>query len=191
MSAKRRKPHVTVVRTYSLIDEMMASPNRPMSPERRRHQLTRMWGGLHAIETAAEPSNDDWRVCSDAVNLVETLVREGEPLPDDSGQVAQNWWRDCDGEWVQIHDSGKLLMDAVFAMAQAGIRKLNGGHIRLDAAGIQSVRAVLEDYRDLLAVLPERTIIRAHRLTEQRISDIYAGRRRPHDVEIVDLRTTA
>lgn len=187
---RRKFRQVTVVSTYSLFHEIAASPTEPLSPEKRRHQLTRMWQGLHAIETEAEPSTDDWRVCSDAVNLVETLVRSGETRPDDSGQVTTNWWRDCRGEWVQIHDSGKLLMDAVYAMAQAGIRKLNGGHIRLDAAGIQSVRAVLEDYRDLLEVLPARTIIRAHRLTEKRIAEIFAGKRKPHDVEIVDLRVT-
>ena len=187
----RKKTRTTVQRTYSLIDEMMASPHQPLSPERRRHQLTRMWGGLRSIETAAHPSTDDWRVCSDAVNLMETLVRSGEPLSDDQGNVTHNGWRNCAGDWVQIHDSGKLLMDAVTAMTAAGIRKLNGGHIRLDAAGIQAVRAVLEDYSELLDQLPARTIIRAHRLTEKRISDIFSGRCRPHDVELVDLRNTA
>lgn len=189
--SKPRRPRTTVLRTYSLVDEMMSSPHEPLRAERRRHQLTRMWEGLRAIETAPNPGNDDWRVCSDALNLMETLVRNGEPRPDEHGETRSNWWRDCAGDWVQIHDSGKLLMDAVAAMAAAGIRKLNGGHIRLDAAGMQAVRAVLEDYRDLLEVLPERTIIRAHRLTEKRISDIFRGRLRPHDVEIIDLRGAA
>ncbi|MDD2728299.1 hypothetical protein [Malikia sp.] len=189
--SKRKKPQLTVVRTYSRIDEMMASPHQPLSAERRRHQLSRMWEGLRAIETAPNPTNDDWRLCSDAVNLMETLLRNGDARPDEHGQVSSNWWRDCAGDWVQIHDSGKLLMDAVAAMAAAGIRKLDGGQIRLDADGTQAVRALLEDYRDLLDVLPARTIIRAHRLTEKRISAIFSGRCRPHDVEIIDLRGAA
>ncbi|MDD2728206.1 hypothetical protein [Malikia sp.] len=189
--SKRKKPRLTVVRTYSRIDEMMASPYQPLSAELRRNQLSRMWGGLRAIETAPAPSTDDWRVCSDAVNIMETLLRNGDARPDEHGEVSSNWWRDCAGDWVQIHDSFKLLTDAIAAQTAAGIRKLKGGQIRLDADGIHAVRAVIEDYRDLLDVLPARTIIRAHRLTEQRISDILSGRRRPHDVEIIDLRATA
>lgn len=190
MTRKRRR-QITVIRTYSPIDELMASPTEPLGAEKRRHQLTRMWQGLRQIETAPEPSTDDWRVCSDAVNLMETLTREGEQRADGTGAVSSGWWRDCDGAWVQIRDDSRLLMDAVYAMASAGNRSLHGGQIRLDAAGIQAVRSVLEDYRDLLDVLPARTIIRAQRLTEKRISEIFRGRRRPHDVEIVDLRTTA
>ena len=189
--SRNKKHKQTVPRTYSHIDEMLASPYQPLSAERRRNQLLRMWEGLRAIETAPEPSNDDWRLCSDAVNLMETLLRNGDARPDEHGQVSTNWWRDCAGDWVQIHDSGKLLTDAIAALTAAGIRKLDGGQIRLDADGTQAVRAVLENYRDLLDVLPARTIIRAHRLTEKRISDIFSGRCRPHDVEIVDLRATA
>lgn len=189
--SKHKKPRTTVVRTYSHIDEMLASPYQPLSAERRRHQLSRMWEGLRAIETAPEPTNDDWRVCSDAINLIETLLRNGDARPDEHGEVSTNWWRDCAGDWVQIHDNGKLLTDAITAMTAAGIRKLDGGQIRLDADGTQAVRAVLEDYRNLLDVLPARTIIRAHRLTEKRISDVFSGRGRPHDVEIIDLRGAA
>jgi len=47
------------------------------------------------------------------------------------------------------------------------------------------VRAVLASYAELLDLLPVRTMYRCHRLTEQRIHDILAGRKRPHDVEIV------
>ena len=177
--------------TYSVMDMLMADAVKPTPESKQRHQLTRMWEGLRAIETAPEPTNDDWRVCSDAVNLVETLVREGEPRPDDSGKVVSNWWRDCAGDWVQIHDSGKLLLDAVTAMAAAGIRKINGGQIRLDSFGIKAVRGVLEDYSELLELLPARSIIRAHRLTEKRISNVLAGKRLPHDLKIVDLRGAA
>jgi len=36
-------------------------------------------------------------------------------------------------------------------------------------------------------VLPARTMVRCHRLTEKRIQDMLDGKRRPHDVEICDL----
>jgi hypothetical protein len=69
----------------------------------------------------------------------------------------------------------------------AGKRAMQGGAIRLDGQGIRAVRAILEDYAEAIAVLPARAMVRAHRKTEARILDILTGRRRPHDVEVVDL----
>ncbi len=59
---------------YSLMDELMASGTEPMPKAKQRYQLTRMYEGLRAMETAPEPTVDDWRVVSDAVNLMETLI---------------------------------------------------------------------------------------------------------------------
>jgi hypothetical protein len=84
-------------------------------------------------------------------------------------------------------DSSGLLMDAITAMAHAGRRNTAGGAIRLDGAGIQAVRAVLEDYAALLDVLPARAMIRCHRLTEKRLHELLDGKRKPHDVEITAM----
>lgn len=152
-------------RTYTQLDVLLASPTEPMPEAIRRHQLTRMWSGLAAIERDADPSPDDWRVCSDAVNLMESLVDAG---------------------WVE--DAQGLLHDAVQALAQAGRRHVSSGAaIRLDAAGIQAVRAVLEDYAAALEQLSHRTMIEAHRATEARIRAIHQGHKRPHDVEVMAL----
>lgn len=62
-----------------------------------------------------------------------------------------------------------------------------GKPIRLDGPGIQAVRSILANYAELLEVLPARTMVRCHRLTEKRIHDILQGRLRPHDVEITRL----
>lgn len=161
-SGKRKLPQRP--KTYTVFDELLASPTEPMPAEYRTHQLTRMYEGLHSLEKADEPSTDDWRVVSDAVNMLETLVVEMKVCDDDSG----------------------LLMDAVRALAVAGQRhKREGKPIRLDGPGIQAVRAVLASYSELLEVLPARTMYRCHRLTEKRIHSILDGRTRPHDVEIV------
>lgn len=150
---------------YTIMDEMMASPSELLPIEYRTHQLTRMYEGLAAMETAPEPTTDDWRVVSDAVNLMETLIKTMKICEDESG----------------------LLMDAITALAMAGRRNLAGGAIRLDGAGIQAVRAILSDYASLVDVLSARTMIRCHRLTEQRIQDIMAGRKKAHDVEIMSF----
>jgi hypothetical protein len=150
---------------YTLIDEMMASPTEPLPQHWRTYQLTRMYAGLSNLEQADNPTPDDWRVVSDSVNLVETLVVEMKVCQDDSG----------------------LLMDAITALAMAGRRNKEGKTLRLDGAGIVAVRSILRDYSELLDVLPARTMVRCHRLTEQRIQDMLNGKRRPHDVEIMDL----
>lgn len=150
--------------TYTLWDELNASPTEPMPAAKRRHQLTRMWGGLAALETSAEPSTDDWRVCSDAVNLMETLVEMG-----------------------RVQDPDGLIADCAKALADAGQRYQRGLPLRLDGAGIKSLRSVLEDYADVLEQLPERTMVACHRRTERRIFGIASGRSRPHDVRIVTI----
>ena len=147
-----------------MMDVMMASPDRPMNPERRRHQLTRMWGGLASIETAPAPTTEDWRVCSDAVNLMETMV---------TMQI--------------VEDENGLIDDAVTALAMAGRRHMKNGVIRLDAQGMQAVRAVLEDYASVTEQISERTLIQVHRNTEKRIREILTGRKKPHDVEVMNI----
>jgi DNA-binding transcriptional regulator PaaX len=150
------------IKRYTLFDEMAASPTDLLPQDWRTYQLTRMYEGLAAMEKAPTPTTDDWRVVSDAVNLMETLIVDMKVCEDTSG----------------------LLMDAITAMAMAGKRNIAGGAIRLDGAGIQAVRAVLEDYAALLDMLPARTMIRCHRLTEKRIHELLDGKRKPHDVEI-------
>jgi mRNA-degrading endonuclease YafQ of YafQ-DinJ toxin-antitoxin module len=160
--ATKRKPAGSI-KSYNILHEILASTTEPLPKEYRTHQLTRMYEGLHALEKDKNPSKDDWRVVSDAVNILETLVVEMEVCEDASG----------------------LLQDAIRGLALAGQRnKREGKLIRLDGPGIQAVRAVLASYAELLDMLPARTMYRCHRLTEQRIHDILAGRKRPHDVEI-------
>lgn len=116
------------------------------------------------MERAESPTKDDWRVVSDAVNHMETLVVMGI-----------------------VEDTSGLLLDAVEALALAGQRHIAGGNIRLDAKGIQAVRAVLEDYAAVLDAVSHRVMVKAHRLTEKRIKDILAGKRKTHDVTITSL----
>jgi hypothetical protein len=160
----KRKPAARRLMSYTHWDELMASASEPLPQDHRTYQLTRMYQGLHALETDAEPGTEDWRVVSDAVNMLETLVVEMQVCEDASG----------------------LLMDAIRGLALAGQRnKREGKPIRLDGPGIQAVRSVLANYAELIDVLPARTMIRCHRLTEKRIHAILDGRKRPHDVEIV------
>ena len=128
------------------------------------YQIEKMWRGLASIRSGASPTIDDWRVCADAANLMESLVMLGHAI-------------DTDG----------LIQDAVTALALAGKRSRTGHAIRLDGPGITAVQAVLEDYASALQQLPARIIIQAHRATEQRILAIRQGQAKAHDVEVVAL----
>lgn len=151
-------------KTYSVLSEIMASASDPLSHEQRTYQLTRMYQGLRALETAENPTYNDWRVVSDALNMLETLVVDMKICEDKSG----------------------LLPDAMRALAEAGQRnKREGKPIRLDGPGIQSVRAMLANYAELLEILPARIMYRCHRLTEKRLFEILEGKKRSYDVEIV------
>jgi hypothetical protein len=171
--------------TYTRIHELLASSTQPLDEAKQWYQIERMRFALRNIETAPNSTVTDWRMCSDAVNLMETLLTESDVLT--HGHALPGWWMGCDGEPVQVIDTDNMLLDAVTAMATAGKRKFTHGVIRLDGRGLVAVRGLLDDYASLLAALPARTIIRAHRLTERRVQDILHGKNRPHDVEIIDL----
>jgi len=163
---KNKAARKTQVRqkTYSVFNEIMASVSDPLSQEQRTYQLMRMYQGLHALETAENPTYNDWRVVSDALNMLETLVVDMQVCEDKSG----------------------LLQDAMRALAEAGQRnKREGKPIRLDGPGIQAVRAMLANYSELLEILPARIMYRCHRLTEKRLIEILEGKKRSYDVEIV------
>jgi alpha-D-ribose 1-methylphosphonate 5-triphosphate synthase subunit PhnH len=147
--------------TYSMLDVMMSSPDRPMKDSSRVHQLTRMWGGLAALETAENPTQADWIAVSDAVNMMETLVEMGFAKDEDN-----------------------LIPEAVLVLKATAERYKHGQQLRLTGAGIQLLRGILEDYAYLTEHLDERTMVHAHRKTEMRIQDIILGRGKPEDVRV-------
>lgn len=175
MSHKRRPVRNPFApKTYTLVDEMMASPTQPLPEAYRLHQVGLMRSGFEAMVSSPNPSNIDWRLVSDAVNLMETFCTQGP-------------WLDMDGELSDIPDTHGLMPDAVAAMAMAGKRKLTRGALRLDGEGILAIRTMLDSYADLLLVLPHRTVVRCHRMTERRMLKIYHGLKSAHDVEVVSL----
>lgn len=171
---KRRRATPRVIRSYTPWHELMASPTEPLPQEWRTHHLLRMWQGLVALETAEAPEKEDLQVCFDAVNMLETLVLCGP-------------WPAWDGTLVEIRDTSGFLDEAVAALARAGKRCTSGKALRLDGRGIVAVRGALEDYAQALDVLSARAMVRCHRLTEKRVAEILAGKRLPHDVEVMDL----
>jgi uncharacterized protein YyaL (SSP411 family) len=151
--------------TYSLMDELLASKDQPLSEEKIKHQLSMMQNGMNALEKSPNPTERDWEVVSDAVNMLETMVELGA----------------CE-------DGSGLLQDAIEAMALAGQRHTQHGVIRLDAKGIVTLRAVLEDYAMVIQAMSARSMIHCHRVTEKKMHDIIKGKARPQDVVVKKTR---
>ncbi len=129
-----------------MLDVLMASPTEPISKEKRTHQLTRMYMSLLSIETATNPSKEDWLAVSDAINMLDTLVTNMKVCQDESN----------------------LLQSAVDAMQSAAMRHIEDGKpIRLDGPGMQAVRAALSSYAEMLETVPARTMYQCHILTER------------------------
>jgi hypothetical protein len=152
-------------KTYTIMDELMASPSEPLAIHKRMYQLELMWKSLENIEKGENPTRLDWQMVSDAVNMVEALRDLGV-----------------------VQDPEGAIDDAVKALGKAGMRSLDGHHIRLDGRDIILMRGLLEDYCEAINELPARTMIRAHRYAEERIQGILRGKKRSNDVVIKNDR---
>jgi hypothetical protein len=114
------------VLTYSMMDELVASPTEPTPKDKRLLQLAKMWDGLASIETADTPTTNDWSVCSDAANLFETLVKMG-PM------------RLCDGGIAEIKDNNGCNYRACSCWtAQHGRRKHSPRRIRHSSCALST-----------------------------------------------------
>jgi len=154
--------------TYSHWDALLASATEPISAEKQQWQLLKMYEGLRSLEQSENPSFQDWIACSDAVNMMETLTELGV-----------------------CKDSSGLLNDAVEALASAGDRYKTHKVLRLTGAGIAAIRAVLEDYAEVIRALPARTLLQCHQITEARIRDLLDGKGKEHDVLFQPLQQTS
>lgn len=164
----KRRHRAASVMPYTLIDEMQASTTTQVPEAHRIHQLTRMWEALAALETQPSPPADDWRVCSDAVNLMETLVECGP-------------WMDCQGQLVDVLDSSGLLKEATTTMANL----IRTPPKQVPPLGsLHCIRMVLLDYAEAIGLLNERSMIRCYRMTEKRLFEIRRGKREPGDVVV-------
>ena len=162
------RKHKQARSTYSHWDALFASATEPISADKQQQQLLKMYEGLRSLEQDENPTFQDWIVCSDAVNMMETLAELG---------VCQ--------------DNSGLLNDAVEALADAGEQYKTRKVLRLTGPGIAAIRAVLEDYAEAIQVIPARTMLQCHRITEARIRDLLDGKGKEHDVLVRPLQQTS
>lgn len=141
-----------------MLDALLASPTEPMKTDRRRNQLTKIYEALRAIELDPQPTKSDWQMLCYACNMVEALIEIGA----------------CE-------DSDCLYDDAIKSLADVNERVQSGLPMRLDGDGLHNVRQLVAAYDELLGIVPERTMIAAHRQLEKRVFYILRGKGKPKD----------
>lgn len=111
--------------------------------------MTRFLTALQAMSCGRHPGEAEWRDLSDAINTTETLalhlgkLNPAEVMPSVSAAIA--------------------------AMVGAANRFKAGQGMRLDAAGLQSLRDVLAIYEQCLEGLTEREMAQAQAETQRRM----------------------
>ena len=139
----------------------MRAKYKPTMTKAEREHVAQLASQPCAVCDAPSPTEADWRILSDVVNLMETMLVHGI-VTDEEG----------------IKERGKA------AMAIAGARYLEGKRMGFDGAGIQAMRALIADMGEIMAQLPHREIVKVHVATEKRIAEIVRGKVKAGDVVV-------
>jgi hypothetical protein len=163
MNGRKRSRVPRHVPLYSAIAVTLSSTTEPLSEDFRAHTIERLRAAVQAMTTDEQPTVEDWRVCCDAVNAMETIVKK---------------------EWAT--DEHGLQPDALLAMALAGQRLMDGKPLRLDEVGATAMRHLIVDYEACMAGLSEKSMRIVFNETDRRTHDLRHGiNRNPHDTHVV------
>lgn len=142
-------------RRFTQFDEVLASAISPMNYRKVNATVDTLRHCVDAVLYGEKaPERWHWVEIVDAVNLIETFIREG-------------YIDDPDGLHCDLHKS----------MVSAGTRFLSGkvSQLRFDAKGAAALAEFVDGFADMLRELPERKVVRAHRLTIERMERVLAG----------------
>lgn len=156
MSRKRSsyRPRAVLTDPLSLL--------RPASKQAQDGVMLRFLSALDAMARGSHPGEAEWRDLSDAINTVETLALNLKRL--DAAEVMPT------------------VNAAIEAMVVAARRFQAGKGMRLDAAGLQSLRDVVSIYGQCLEALTEREMAMAQAETQRRVNHLLRARAPSHEV---------
>jgi len=155
-SRRARAPY-TKRKTYTAFDIIMSSP-QPMNDAQRTAYIQGFKTALHAIQFEPVSTPQHWRVMADAVNLVETFCTHAWPDPS------------CAGSMIDISDESGALEAATKAMREAAkTHRLQGGSIRLSAAGREALADLVDLLDTILQTVSHRSALHCHNECEAAI----------------------
>lgn len=159
MSTRRKVPVSRPGESFTLVDEMMASPVKPMREEDAAERVRNARSHLTALTHAAEPTTMDWKVCATVGNLIEVML-----------------------ELALVQDDDGMLANAQRVLKAAAEHAITH-NVAPRLVGIEAtfIEALVDAYELVLAEVPHRTMIRVFRETDKRMRMIKLGHVRAGD----------
>jgi hypothetical protein len=156
MTRKRKayRPRPVITDPLSLL--------RPADPARRGAVLLRFLTALDTLARGEHPGEAEWRDLSDAINTVETLALTLHKL--------------------DPHEVMPRVNAAIAALVGAAKRYRAGQGMRLDAPGLQALRAVIDVYGQCLEALTEREMALAQAETQRRVNQLLRSKKPTEEV---------
>lgn len=159
MSGRKKPRRARWVPIYSAIVVSLSSTSSPMPLAFREQMLWELRAAVQAMAGEGDgPTLEHWRVCCDAVNVLETIVTKG-------------WATDPDG----------LQREALNGLAEAGRAAEAGAPLALTAAAAEAMRYLIDDYEQCLAGLAEKSMRIALNETDRRTYALRHGINRDHN----------
>jgi hypothetical protein len=138
---------------------------RPASAEDKAKVLLTFYTSLDEVANGRHPGVDKWRNLSDAINTVQTLALSMHKLVPAEVMPCVN--------------------AAIEGMVHAHRRYKAGQGMRLDGAGLQALREVVDIYAQCLDGLSAREMAMAQAETQRRVNELLnAKERRPDVIEL-------
>lgn len=159
---RRKKKRYTMRTTYNPFAELMADPINPLPKDKITFHMTKIYEGLDALEQMMYPEVHHWQAVADAANMLDTLSRDMDAISDTSG----------------------VIRDGMEVLALAWKRREQGIPNGLDHDDLSKLRFIVNSYMEVMESLPERVMVRAHRVTEKKIHKILNGQRQEGDIVI-------
>lgn len=153
-SRKRYRPRPVMTDPLSLL--------RPVATGQRDAVILRFLSALESMARGEHPGEAEWRDLSDATNTVETLaltlgkLHHAEVMP--------------------------IVNQAIAGMVHAANRFRAGKGMRLDAAGLDALRTVIDIYRQCCEGLTEREMCVAQSVTQRRINALLNAKKPNHEL---------
>jgi hypothetical protein len=140
--------------TYSHYDELFADPIKPLSRNKLTLYSTIIYESLDAIESCVG-TDSHWQKLSDVINMLTTFKDEG--LIEDNGVI----------------ENTKMLIYKTYKDSKL-----------FNQEDMKNINSIVNNYINLISDMPERNMVKCHRVTEKRIHSILNGKKTANDLII-------
>jgi hypothetical protein len=140
--------------TYTHFDELFSDPVHPLPVSKMTLYQTIIYQALDAIESGTA-KDSHWQTLSDVINMLTTFKDEG--LIEDDGVI----------------ENAKMLIYNTYKDSKL-----------FNQEDMKNINSIVNNYINLISDMPERNMVKCHRVTEKRIHSILNGKKTANDLII-------